>query len=717
MFYSASSRESPLHSDNTISMRLGERCILAAFFVATAFTVAFAVVSGIRMYSPVPYWDMWDGYLDFYMAVTQGDWSAWWMQHNEHRIFWSRVLFWLDISWFGGAGVFLVVMNYVLAGLAGLVFCRVLAWSMPGPGLRLSRWCISLFLMGWVFSWCQSENFTWGFQSQFFLAQLLPLCALTALYRSEEPQAVQGTYVLACLFGLASMGTMVNGVIVLPLMVLYAVLLRMSLSRILVLLVLTVGGSLLYFYNYVSPNSASHDSILVILLAHPMDIARNVLAYLGSPFFYLMHKSSHKLQIAIGAGTLLVATSVIWGIAAACRARQAGLRLALLSYLIFIGGTALATAIGRLQFGPEQILSSRYSTPAIMAWAAFFVLLTDSLKARIKGRAFAYLLPLLALHAYVGLVQGRDLSGPLVAESERKLAALALAMGAKDDNRIGLVYPFIGHVEGIAARAAQAELSIFDSPALRGVRARLGTPAEVGTVGECQARVDYVFELAAGDYDRISGWVRGTAVVNGQGAWLSDSNGRRIGYALISSPPLLFRQSGDTLHRFEGYLAKAGAVGLEAVQVVGAGCTARLTSPLPSLKASTANASMPDGQDIGISAVLANGGWTGSDYERSSFKGLQVIGSNVQGDSDTGTLHLKVKSGESVLYRSGPYARSQFLLIGKEATAPVMLPSTEGWIRLEFDRLAWPAQEYEITLTDAGTGFGEWSAVALRLDR
>lgn len=698
-------------------MKINERLMLLAFLSIALLIAALAVIGGVRTFSPVPFWDMWDGYLDFYLKASQGDGSVWWAPHNEHRILWSRVLFWIDIKWFDGAGAFLIVMNYVLAGIAGLVFCRLISWSMPGQAMRVVRWALSLFVLGWVFLWCQSENFTWGFQSQFFLAQLLPLCALVVLYRSAEPQAGKGMFVWACLLGLASMGTMANGIIVLPLMVLCAALLRVGISRILILLALTAGGIFLYLHQYAS-HSENGESLLAVLADHPVEIIRGLLVYLGSPFFYLMRKSSHSVQIAAGAGAVLLMTSVYWGLAAAWRGKQAGLRLALLTYLVFIGGTALATAIGRLQLGPDQILSSRYSTPAIMAWAAFLVLLADSLKTRLRVRPVAWLLPLLALYVYAGIVQLRNLPQPITTEPQRQLAALALTVGARDDTRIGLIYPYIGHVMDIAARASLAEVSIFGSPALRGVRVKLGTSVDTGPSGGCAASLEYVHRLEAGAYDRISGWVRGPSdALRTQGVWLIGQDGKRVGYALASSRAASEENGAQTVLRFEGYVAKADATALAAVQVAGSDCMATLASPSPRMTVSAAQKPVLTGSEAGVGAVLANDGWTGLDYERSTIDGFRVLGSIVRGDSDVGTIRLKVRSGESVLYRSGPNVRSQYLQTGNEVATRMVLPSAESWVRLEFNEAAWPAGEFEVTFTDAGTGFGEWSAIALRADR
>lgn len=91
-----------------------KRWLLTGFVFITAASIALAILGGARAYTPVPFWDMWEGLFNFYLLVQSGDTSVWWAQHNEHRIVLSRLLFWLDIAVFRGAGLFLIIMNYVL---------------------------------------------------------------------------------------------------------------------------------------------------------------------------------------------------------------------------------------------------------------------------------------------------------------------------------------------------------------------------------------------------------------------------------------------------------------------------------------------------------------------------------------------------------------------------------------------------------------------------
>ncbi len=77
---------------------------VAFYAVAAAFIVALAVVGAVHCYSPVPYWDEWDGSLNFFMKVAHGDWSAWLIQPLEHRMRLTRIFFWLDRRLFRSAG-------------------------------------------------------------------------------------------------------------------------------------------------------------------------------------------------------------------------------------------------------------------------------------------------------------------------------------------------------------------------------------------------------------------------------------------------------------------------------------------------------------------------------------------------------------------------------------------------------------------------------------
>ena len=102
-----------------------ETCYLAIWKIYTFLMVGLAIIGGFRFYSPIPFMDMWNGYLDFYLRTLNGDTSVWWAQHNEHRIFLSRILYWLDIKYFQGLSYFLTAANYLILGFIALFFYKI----------------------------------------------------------------------------------------------------------------------------------------------------------------------------------------------------------------------------------------------------------------------------------------------------------------------------------------------------------------------------------------------------------------------------------------------------------------------------------------------------------------------------------------------------------------------------------------------------------------
>ncbi|WP_218939115.1 hypothetical protein, partial [Pseudomonas nicosulfuronedens] len=53
------------------------------FACIAVLTLASTLVLEARNFSPVPYLDMWDGYIGFDIRLSQGDLAAWIYLHNE----------------------------------------------------------------------------------------------------------------------------------------------------------------------------------------------------------------------------------------------------------------------------------------------------------------------------------------------------------------------------------------------------------------------------------------------------------------------------------------------------------------------------------------------------------------------------------------------------------------------------------------------------------
>jgi uncharacterized membrane protein (GlpM family) len=499
--------------------------------------VGLAVAGAVRAFSGVPYWDMWDGYLGWFIKVSDGDWTQWWAQHNEHRIVLSRLLFWVDLEWLGGTQWLLIAANFLLVGLTVLVFWLWLRDSVGADARRPVVAVLALFVVSWLFLWSQQENLTWGFQSQFFLAGLIPLCAFYRLHRSiADAGGGVRDFAIACAFGVASIGALANGVIALPLMTVFALLARQKASRVGVLAALSAATLALYFYGY--QPVVRHGSLLLALTQDPVGMVKYVSLYLGSPFFWILGANTIPGVVypAALAGLFLVAASLWFAVKALRQPRSSSLQLALLFFILYVGGTAFGTAGGRLALGLSAASSSRYTTLALMAWAALLVLFSPAIveRARTAGDKVLWVLAALAIVMTPLQLHALKSQAPIV--FGRDVAALALELGVRDQQQIGTVSPSLDLALPIARVAAERHLSVFGRPPLVDLNTRIGRPVSSGTPARCQGGLDGTTAVGDARFVRVSGWILdGARDSVPKDVAIVDKDGRLVGYALTGA--------------------------------------------------------------------------------------------------------------------------------------------------------------------------------------
>ncbi|WP_275628310.1 hypothetical protein [Pseudomonas sp. 273] len=532
-----------------------------------ALTLASTIAIEALNFSPVPFWDMWEGYIAFDMRLSQGDTSAWFAQHNEHRIILSRLLFWLDMHLFNGSTHFLILCNFLLAALAAGTFIAIARAGLPEKEARPLRFCIYAAIITLCFSWVQHENFNWGFQSQFFAAQSLPLLALFLLWKSQQSKWL---FPFACLIGVASAGTMANGVLALPCLLLLASILRLSVARIVTLALLTALTLFAYFHGYHS--ISGHSSLSAALSSQPTNLLRYVLLYLGSPLFHL----GGGPRLAMYAGLLICLSSLGFALLAAKEWRQRPLALCLAIYLGYIGATALGTAGGRLNFGLEQALSSRYTTPALMAWCAVLVLFIQRWHSLLTRSALAQLAGLFFLLGFLP-AQWHAFKIGSTEPQARMLAALALEMGVEDNDTIQHIYPSYQQAVAFSEEARRLNESIFANDAIKDVGQSIGHTLDTHGTSVCQGSIEHLVEInGTPEYRRIEGRLFSPdAGQSPRKVWIVDSQGLIAGYALANTPrPYLAKLLNH--HEdwgFTGYVKASASTGPLRLQGENPSCT------------------------------------------------------------------------------------------------------------------------------------------------
>lgn len=555
--------------------------------IAPLVFIGLAAIGGSLRYSPVPYWDMWDGYLDFFIKASGGDLAVWWAQHNEHRIVFSRLLFWIDLALMdGGSTPFLIVCNYLLAAGCVLIFHQFLRALVAGVEGRAVRLAIISLVCVLSFSWVQADNFTWGFQSGFFSAQLLPLTALYLLGRSLSTSSGHGgLFAGAGALGAASAGTMAGGVAVLPIMALATVIARPRAWRKQLVLAALAGIVLLaYFHGYQSPSG--HGKVLDTLLGDPAGLLQFMVFYLGSPAFHFVSGGSLVAATVAGIVTLLAVVLIALRVLLA-RSRDPMI-VCLLAFAGYLLAMALAVAGGRLALGLNTAFSGRYATPALMLWCALLVLSGACLHQRHGRNIRRYAAALGGLAVATSLLllpsQLRALEADRDAGFRFLVAALALELEVHDAATIKRIYPYPDALLAIQREAARRDLSIFGHPALRDASLSLGQLAQEQPHSSCAGYVDQIAEVAPDTrFVQVSGWIFHPA--SGRvphSASLLDQEGRIIGHVVTgASRPDVAAAVDERAGRsgFGGYLLAGRRDAIAFLEGRGVECRLRVGSP------------------------------------------------------------------------------------------------------------------------------------------
>jgi len=448
------------------------------FASVAALFLSICAIGILNNYTPAPFWDMWDGNILFYTRILDNDMSAWWGQHVSHRTVFSNALFFVDHSVFGGTYKFLLFSHYLLMGLAAYWVYTVLRKS--GVSMR-DRWQDFAFVMVIIcilFSWIQSRNITWAFQSQMFAATLFPASAMLMMYVSFTSQDNERKsllwFTLSLVMGFCSAYTMMNGIAALPILVLMAVALRMPPRRIVSVFALSLFNLWLFFRGYSSPEGQG--SYSETLLERPLEVFQFALMHLGAPIHYILFESASSKWIAVGTGLLMV-VGFAWMLYLLLRnetSRAFGIFWG--AVLLYLAATVGGIAAGRLVHGLEQAFESRYMTNALFVWAVFATMLWILARGVILRHGWVFwavlILPLSLLPYQLNALK-RDLN-PRFGMME---GVLALELGVRDAKQIEYVWPWMDVAFILAARAKELDVGVFGVPLYKGLAETIGQPS------------------------------------------------------------------------------------------------------------------------------------------------------------------------------------------------------------------------------------------------
>jgi hypothetical protein len=276
-------------------------------------------------------------------------------QHNEARPAWPRVI-WLTMlaiaPWNTRAEMFVMQAALIVTSLGLYVLWR----RSFAAGTAHLLWMGATLIL---FSLAQFDNLLWGFQSvAYFPAVSLVLALVLIGARAPRWPLVVA---LCCVLGSMATFSFANGLLFWPLLLAgiaatSGVRWRTRLMALLVVSVWAAFNGWLYFHDYVKP-VAEHN--LLRAWQHPEEFLQAFLVYTGASLSVEPRRFYTALLAGAAINGILIAALVILS-----RYRHdADLRARALPWTLMAGYgvvSGLLAAYGRLTFGTEYLLASRY---------------------------------------------------------------------------------------------------------------------------------------------------------------------------------------------------------------------------------------------------------------------------------------------------------------------------------------------------------------------
>nr|MDQ2732967.1 hypothetical protein [Armatimonadota bacterium] len=645
---------------------------------------------------------------------------VWFAPHYEHRMVLGRLLFWADIRWFRGTNIFLIAANFVMAGCSAVLFWCFLGERLPRHEHRLARVAFALLISGWVYLLCQGDNLTGPFQGVFSLAYLLPLAAFYCLYKSAKVGSTIA-FVLACTCGVLACGSMANGTLALPLMALAAILIHQSKLRIGTLIISPVVLMTLYFRGLSTGNSAAQ------LIQQPAKATLFVLGMLGSPFTYLLDPRITEFTAWVF-GALFVLALAYKAATILSHPRHDLLQTCLLFFVLYVGVSAVGIAAGRISSGTRLAFSGtrlalidHYATPTIMGWAALLTLYSADI-VRIKINRLWLALSALVFAGLMINLQTRFLGSEHGYHFQQKFAALALALGVRDEQTIALLgYPPTAPIEipPLADEVYPDHISVFGMYPFRGSREQLhaSVPAPPESLAGCKVSLHTLAATTDPRFISITGWIYSGSQPR-QPVLLRFMDGNRVEVgAGITGGQIDAVDSVDAkgfLPGFSAYVA-TGAAGknstIQGEDRQGPVCRSSIELPaipfsiVPLTQVSSANI------DIDSSQVRQGNAAVGKLLDVAKLDSLGLHAYGTFGHAIT-AVSLNLKRGDRLLYRSSSAGPNPTIRVN--GLCDVFLPLSSRWLLLDFSNASMPVQPTRVEFLDGGPTPNGWLAVAVR---
>ncbi|MGZ5016544.1 MAG: hypothetical protein ACXV8U_12215 [Methylobacter sp.] len=487
-----------------IASLLNKHYIISATLLVTACIIAVDnIAMVVAWHVPVPFSDEWGEFPRMIALRNEGFrvndiLSFIWEQHNEHRIVIPKIIYFIDMALFGYQGYFPIACIFLFQ----TIVVGMLTWLFIG-NRRNSREIlpfISLVIVA-AFNLIQWENFASTFQTSFVGCFAFSVAAFV-LYAKYTITGRRLYFWCTMLFATLASLSLASGLFVWIALALLAYLIHtkryvQSFSFVGAFL----GFLLLYLHGYISP--AGHANPVDSLIHHPLLVLNYLTVWLGNVAGTV---SSAKLL----GSTALLALLAITIYLAHDKIRNRRIEIyTLLGICFFVLMAGFVTSLGRINFGVDQAMSSRYATPVLILWISLlgccFLLALEYLRPLYIGITVG-----LILVTFVGLVI-RNKQGEaqlIIFQNQQVQAYLAVVTGQYKEKPELLVPIFptpILILDNINLLKSQNMSSFNVIEASSFTIGDIFPPLTMQKANACKGHIDAVTAIGKETY-QIAGW-------------------------------------------------------------------------------------------------------------------------------------------------------------------------------------------------------------------
>jgi len=331
--------------------------ILGALVVAPLLIMLILL---IRYSVNVPFWDQWE-YVDLVHRLHTGGLTLYdfWKQHNEHRLFFPRIVT-LVLAKLTGYNVrFEVMGNFAIA--TGTFVLLSLFIRQTFARVRIKVMALMAASAWLIFSPIQWINWIWGFQLAFFMGVFFVILTIWLLTHQNN----QKYFIWALATATIATYSLGNGLTIWFAGLVLLLLQKVDRQKLARWVVIGLSVMATYLYKFQRSPDSPH---FITLLKEPVAIIKYVLTYLGRNV--ALTPTGARYTGAFLLGLLGISLYVIY------RHQKLTSVLPWLAVITYVLVTACLAAASRLEFGVNHAMVYSYTTISVLFIVSLLVLMT-----------------------------------------------------------------------------------------------------------------------------------------------------------------------------------------------------------------------------------------------------------------------------------------------------------------------------------------------------